>query len=235
MLEDFAFIQIILQASLVVQAVMVLLLLLSLTSWILIFYKYSTLKYAAKHAREFEDRFWKGRDLHALYMGINRADATGMERIFSSGYTEFARMRKQVGIAPGVLIEGTQRTMRVALNREIDLMEKHLPTLASIGSVSPYVGLFGTVWGIMNSFHALGDVQQATLQMVAPGISEALIATAMGLLAAIPAVLAYNAFSTRVDHLISHYDVFLEEFTSILNRQAHAALHNTQGALAETL
>jgi biopolymer transport protein TolQ len=220
---EFAFVQIVLSASLVVQAVMVLLLLLSLLSWVLIFRKYSILRQARRQAQSFEDRFWKGRDLGALYSGINRADyhPAGLERIFSAGYSEFMRLRKQTSALPEAVIEGSQRAMRVVLMREMEILEKNLAVLASIGSVSPYVGLFGTVWGIMNSFHALGDAKQATLQMVAPGISEALIATALGLLTAIPAVLAYNAYNSQADRLLSHYEAFLDEFTGILQRQAH--------------
>jgi biopolymer transport protein TolQ len=230
MLTDFAFIQIILAASLVVQGVMLLLLFLSLLSWVLIFRKQSILRQARRQALNFEDRFWKGRDLSALYTGINRADyhATGLERIFSAGYSEFMRLRKQTSAQPEAVVDGAQRAMRVALMREMELLEKHLSVLASIGSVSPYVGLFGTVWGIMNSFHALGDVKQATLQMVAPGISEALIATALGLLTAIPAVLAYNAYNSKVAHLLSHYETFLDEFTGILQRQAHTLAPSPQ-------
>jgi biopolymer transport protein TolQ len=147
-----------------------------------------------------------------------------MEGIFTSGYMEFVRLRKQPNITPSALLEGTQRAMRVALHREIDELETDLGALATVGSVSPYIGLFGTVWGIMSSFHALGGVQQVTLAMVAPGISEALIATAMGLFAAIPAVMAYNHYTDNVERLITRYDTFLDEFTGILQRQAHTIL-----------
>jgi biopolymer transport protein TolQ len=145
-----------------------------------------------------------------------------MERIFEAGFREFARLRKREGIDPRAILEGAQRSMRVALNREIEELEHSLSFLATVGSVSPYIGLFGTVWGIMNSFQALGNVHQATLGMVAPGISEALVATAMGLFAAIPAVIAYNRYSSDLDRLFSRYDMFLEEFSSILQRQVHA-------------
>jgi biopolymer transport protein TolQ len=200
-----------------------LLLLLSIVSWFLIFRKRSVLGRARREAEAFEDRFWKGRDLNTLY---NRVTArgyvpTGMELIFESGYTEFARLRRQQGMEPMALVEGAQRAMRVVFQREMDRLEHHLPTLATIGSVSPYIGLFGTVWGIMHSFHGLAEVQQATLQMVAPGISEALIATAMGLFAAIPAVMAYNGYASEIDRLGVRYDTFLDEFTSVLQRQAY--------------
>ena len=151
----------------------------------------------------------------------SRYQASGLERIFEAGFKEFARLRKRGGIDPMAILEGSQRAMRVALHREVEQLENHLPFLATVGSVSPYIGLFGTVWGIMNSFQALGDVHQATLAMVAPGISEALIATAMGLFAAIPAVIAYNRYASDVDRLYNRYDIFLEEFSSILQRQAH--------------
>lgn len=211
-------------ASLTVQAIMGLLLLISVYSWFLIFYKRLILTRAKKQALLFEEKFWKGRDLNGLYNKINHEDyqAKGMEIIFNAGYTEFIRLRKQhTNIAPMDLIAGAQRRMQIALQREIEQLEHHLPSLATIGSTSPYIGLFGTVWGIMHAFHSLSDVKQATLQMVAPGISEALIATAMGLFAAIPAVIAYNSYATRVERLIMRYDTFLDEFTSILQRQAH--------------
>lgn len=149
-------------------------------------------------------------------------DATGMERIFHSGFKEFARLRGQSGIAAAAVLDGSERAMRIALSREIDLLELHLSFLATVGSTSPYVGLFGTVWGIMNSFRALGNVHQATLALVAPGIAEALIATAMGLFAAIPAVIAYNRYANDVERLHNRYDTFIEEFAAILRRQVHA-------------
>jgi biopolymer transport protein TolQ len=145
-----------------------------------------------------------------------------MERIFEAGFKEFARLRKQSGISSDAVMEGAQRAMRVAMSREVDFLETHLSFLATVGSTSPYIGLFGTVWGIMNSFRALGGVQQATISMVAPGIAEALIATAMGLFAAIPAVIAYNRFANDAERLLNRYDTFMEEFSSILHRHAHA-------------
>jgi biopolymer transport protein TolQ len=201
---------------------MVLLLVTSMVSWTMIFRKRAALSQARAAADEFEGRFWSGKDLNALYTQIARRERTeGVEAIFEAGFKEFARLRQQTGIEPMDMVEGAQRTMRVALSREIDKLEVNLPFLATVGSTSPYIGLFGTVWGIMNSFRGLSNVQQATLALVAPGIAEALIATAMGLFAAIPAVIAYNAFANNVERLISRYDAFLEEFSTILQRQAH--------------
>lgn len=226
LISDLSLLQLILNASLLVQMVMLLLLLISLYSWTLILRKSRFLKRARRNANEFEERFWKGKDLNALYNRIcsYEEEPAGMEGIFTSGYMEFVRLRKQPNITPSALLEGTQRAMRVALHREIDELETDLGALATVGSVSPYIGLFGTVWGIMSSFHALGGVQQVTLAMVAPGISEALIATAMGLFAAIPAVMAYNHYTDNVERLITRYDTFLDEFTGILQRQAHTIL-----------
>jgi len=223
-MTDLSFIQLIQNASLLVQMVMLLLILISLYSWTLILRKSRNLNKSRKIATEFEDRFWKGKDLNALYNRIssNEAEPRGLESIFVSGYMEFVRLRKQLKITPNALLEGTQRAMRVALHREMDTLDTHLTTLATVGSVSPYIGLFGTVWGIMNSFHALGGMQQVTLAMVAPGISEALIATAMGLFAAIPAVMAYNHYTEQVERLITRYDTFLDEFMGILQRQTLA-------------
>ena len=173
----------------------------------------------------FEKKFWSGVDLNHLYrQGNSRAakGIDGIENIFRAGFKEFTRLRQHEGVDPDAVMEGTQRVMRVALSREEEKLEANLPFLASVASVSPYIGLFGTVWGIMNSFRALGNVQQATLAMVAPGIAEALIATAMGLFAAIPAVIAYNRYATQVERLHSRYDTFKEEFTSILERQGQS-------------
>lgn len=221
---DLGLANLILGASLLVKFVMLVLLLASLVSWVLIFSKRSLLKQAQKAAQVFEDRFWSSEDLTTLYRRIaDRAqEPNGMENIFEAGFKEFARLSKRSGIDPRAILEGAQRSMRVALNREVEDLESNLPFLATVGSVSPYIGLFGTVWGIMNSFQALGNAHQATLAMVAPGISEALIATAMGLFAAIPAVIAYNRYASDVDRLYNRYDTFVEEFSSILQRQAHA-------------
>ena len=223
-MKELSLIQLVLHASLLVQLVMLLLLFISIYSWTLIFRKNYFLRRSRRTADDFEDRFWKGKDLNALYNRISsqETDPKGLENIFVSGYMEFVRLRKQPKITSNTLLEGTQRAMRVALHREVDNLDIHLTALATIGSVSPYIGLFGTVWGIMNSFHALGGLQQVTLAMVAPGISEALVATAMGLFAAIPAVLAYNHYTDDVERLITRYDTFLDEFMGILQRQALA-------------
>jgi biopolymer transport protein TolQ len=219
-----SFFHLIIGASLVVQLVMLLLLTVSMVSWTMIFRRRSVLRDARAAADEFEDRFWSGGDLATLFREVSAQsqNAIGMAGIFQSGFNEFARLRKQPGADSRAVVEGAQRVMRVALSRETDDLETHLSFLATVGSTSPYVGLFGTVWGIMNSFRGLGTAQQATLQMVAPGIAEALIATAMGLFAAIPAVIAYNRYSNDVERLINRYDNFLEEFSTILQRQAHA-------------
>jgi len=221
---DLSIINLVLHASTLVQLVMLLLLGLSVMSWFVIFRKRQIMTSARAAAKQFESRFWSGGDLSQLYKELSvRSDRIrGMETIFHAGFKEFARLRQQGGIDPREIVEGVQRAMRVALSRETETLEHHLPFLATVGSTSPYVGLFGTVWGIMNSFHALGNVNQATLAMVAPGISEALIATAMGLFAAIPAVIAYNRYSTETDRLVNRYDNFLQEFSSVLQRQAHS-------------
>lgn len=217
---DLSLVTLILEASLLVKLVMLTLLLISMYSWMIIFKKHSELKRARQDADTFEDKFWSGNELNRLYEDISsRPHASlGMEGIFEVGFKEFVRLKKSDSDSASVL-DGAQRVMRISLAREIDRLEMALPFLATAGSTSPYIGLFGTVWGIMNSFRALGQVQQATLSMVAPGISEALIATAMGLFAAIPAVVAYNRYSHEVERLINRYDTFLEEFSSILQRQ----------------
>jgi biopolymer transport protein TolQ len=221
---DLSLITLVANASVLVQIVMGILLVASLASWTMIFRKRGQLGAARRAADDFEDRFWSGKDLLSLYNKITsrRHSPAGMERIFEAGFKEFARLRKQANIDPAAVLDGTQRAMRVALSREIDALETHLSFLATVGSTSPYVGLFGTVWGIMNSFRALGNVNQATLAMVAPGIAEALIATAMGLFAAIPAVIAYNRYSNDVERLVNRYGTFLEEFSTILQRQVHS-------------
>lgn len=223
MSADMSFTHLILEASLVVQFVMLILVLASVVSWSMIFNKRIMLKRAQREADNFEERFWNAEDLSPLYNRISNSHhkASGMEKIFESGFKEFARLRKQQGISPAAVLEGAQRSMRVSLNREIDYLETNLSFLATVGSTSPYIGLFGTVWGIMNSFRSLGQVQQATISMVAPGISEALVATAMGLFAAIPAVIAYNRYSNDVERLINRYDTFVDEFSSILHRYSH--------------
>jgi biopolymer transport protein TolQ len=223
MSTDLSFLHLILNASLLVQLVILALLLASLVSWTMIFNKRVVLNRAAREADKFEDLFWSSEDLSPLYNRINakREGATGMEKMFEVGFKEFARLRTQTNKDPDAMLESAQRAMRIAMNKEVDYLETSLSFLATVGSTSPYVGLFGTVWGIMNSFRALGNVQQATIAMVAPGIAEALIATAMGLFAAIPAVIAYNRYSNDVERLINRYDIFLDEFLSILHRHAH--------------
>ncbi|MEE8496556.1 MAG: protein TolQ [Xanthomonadales bacterium] len=215
--------QLVLEASWLVQGVMAILLLASVASWVIIFRKRQILAKAGKEALVFEERFWSGTDLTQLHESITGAHrlTSGMERIFDSGFAEFLRMRQLGKLSPSAMVEGAQRSMRIALTRETEELEHHLNFLATVGSTSPYIGLFGTVWGIMTSFHQLANVNQATIAMVAPGISEALIATAMGLFAAIPAVIAYNRFSNQVDRLEVRYDNFKEEFSSVLQRQAH--------------
>jgi len=217
-------------ASVVVQFVMILLLLASLASWTFIVQKWRDFRATQAEAQQFEQRFWSGIDLVELYRQISkRGDGeSGMPRVFEAGFREFARLRGQEGITPEVIVEGAQRSMRVALNRELDRLEGQLGFLATVGSTSPYVGLFGTVWGIMNSFRALGGTEYATLSMVAPGIAEALIATAMGLFAAIPAVVAYNRYSNRVERLMNRFESFSEEFSVLLQRQAYAAVSAKQ-------
>ncbi len=223
MSTDHSFLDLIMNATLLVQFVMLILVLASVISWTMIFNKRKFLKFAIKEATRFENQFWSVEDLSPLYTRITsgRYDPTGMEKIFEAGFKEFVRLRKQEHIEAEVVLDAAQRSMRIAMNKEMDDLETHLSFLATVGSTSPYIGLFGTVWGIMNSFQALGNVQQATIAMVAPGISEALIATAMGLFAAIPAVIAYNRFSSDVERLINRYDNFMEEFASILHRHAH--------------
>ena len=209
-------------AGVLVQLVMLLLALASVVSWALIFQRFQVFRKAKQSQVAFEERFWSGMDLGQLYREVNAEPTpfSGMEAVFRSGFKEFSRLRQQSRDADAVM-EGTQRAMRVAFSREQERLEAHLPFLATVGSTSPYVGLFGTVWGIMNSFRGLAQVQQATLATVAPGISEALIATAMGLFAAIPAVIAYNRFSAMSDALLKNYETFAEEFSSILHRRVH--------------
>ena len=224
MSTDLSFIHLILNASLVVQLVMIALLLASVVSWSMIFNKRVVLNKAKSEADRFEELFWSSEDLSPLYNRINhqRQGPTGMEKMFEVGFKEFARLRNTENKDPEAMLESAQRAMRIAMNKEVDYLETSLSFLATVGSTSPYVGLFGTVWGIMNSFRSLGNVQQATISMVAPGISEALVATAMGLFAAIPAVIAYNRYSNDVERLINRYDIFLDEFLSILHRHAHS-------------
>jgi len=220
MIGDHSALDLILQASLIVQFVMALLVGASVVSWAIIFRKRQLLVAERQSADRFEEQFCSGGDLAGLYKSLEGGSPTGMSGVFVAGFREFSRLRKQVGMSGAQLLEGSRRAMRVAQLRETDRLEQNLSTLATIGSTSPYVGLFGTVWGIMSAFQGLGNVQQATLAMVAPGIAEALIATAMGLFAAIPAVVAYNRYADQVGRLELRYDAFMEEFSTILQRHA---------------
>lgn len=218
MTTDLSIIELILNATIVVKVVMGLLVLASLLSWALIIAKAGKLKKARRQAERFENRFWSGISLKALYDELaQKTNRQGLERIFYDGFHEYRRDMKSIA-APFPAMDGVQRAMRVAASKEVDNHEQNLAFLATVGSTSPYVGLFGTVWGIMNSFLALGEMQQATLAVVAPGIAEALIATAIGLFAAIPAVIAYNRFNDHIDRLVVHYDNFREEFVALLER-----------------
>ena len=219
--DSHSILQLILQAGPVVKVIIAMLLLASLSSWTIIFRKRRLLSQAESEANKFEGTFWSGGDLGKLYrqIGARNKPPVGMESIFEAGFGEFTRLRSQ-SVPAAELLEGVRRTMRVAQLREIDRLEASLATLATVGSTSPYVGLFGTVWGIMGAFQGLGDAQQATLAMVAPGISEALIATAAGLFAAIPAVVAYNRYADKVSRLELRYDAFMDEFSTLLQRHA---------------
>ncbi|MDR3322656.1 MAG: protein TolQ [Zoogloeaceae bacterium] len=219
--QDLSILQLILNASAVVQAVMALLAGVSFMSWFYIFVKWFTVRASRRKTDEFERDFWSGGDLNSLYDGAvaSRYHAGSMERIFEAGFREFTKLKGQKGLEASDVIDGARRAMRATYQREVDALEAHLAFLASAGSVSPYIGLFGTVWGIMHAFRALGNVGQATLSSVAPGIAEALVATAIGLFAAIPAVLAYNRFSHDIDRLATRYESFMEEFSNILQRQ----------------
>jgi len=221
--DNISIISLIAHASLLVQLVMLGLLLASVLSWTMIFSKHYTLRGAVSAADQFEDDFWSGGDMGELFSkwSSRRKPVEGMANIFIAGYREYTRLSKKQSIERGEMVDGVQRAMRVAMNREVENLETHLSFLATVGSTSPYVGLFGTVWGIMNSFRALGTAQHATISSVAPGIAEALIATAMGLFAAIPAVIAYNRYSNKVERLVARYETFGDEFVSIVSRQSY--------------
>ena len=223
--QDLSFVTLIGNASVLVQLVLGLLLLISLISWWFIFRKMFVVRDANRRTDQFERNFWSGADLGTLFQSAaaGRHQAGSMERIFESGFREFVKVRKQTGTSLAVLMDGTRRAMRATYQRELDHLESHLSFLATVGSVSPYVGLFGTVWGIMNAFRGLANVGQATLAHVAPGIAEALVATAMGLFAAIPAVIAYNHFVRHIERLSTRFESFMEEFSNILQRQANSA------------
>ncbi|MDY4280057.1 MAG: protein TolQ [[Pasteurella] mairii] len=221
MTTELNFLELFLKASIVVQIVILILISFSIISWAIIIQRSRILTRALKESATFEDRFWSGEDLNKLYEGLdNRRDTlTGSEQIFFVGFKEFSRLKQANPEAPEAIIQGTSRAMNLAMNREIEDLETRVPFLATVASISPYIGLFGTVWGIMHAFMALSGAKQATLQMVAPGIAEALIATAIGLFAAIPAVMAYNRLSLRVNKLEQNYGNFIDEFTTILHRQ----------------
>ncbi|MBN2646873.1 MAG: protein TolQ [Thiotrichales bacterium] len=220
---DSGILDLILMASPVVQIVMLILAIMSIAAWTVAIAKSYQVRKSADRARHFESEFWEAHDLTNLYYRVEatRDSAEGMAVIFADGFKEFMRLQKQGVTHSSDLLAGAQRAMKIAFNRQADSLENRLPFLATVGSSAPYIGLFGTVWGVMHAFQSLGNVQNATLATVAPGISEALIATALGLFAAIPAVIAYNRMSARVDRLLGDYENFAEGFMSILQRQAH--------------
>ncbi len=222
MIGEHSILDLLLQASLVVQLVMLLLIGASVASWAIILGKRRLLGEARLAADRFENQFWAGGELATLYKSLDGSSPTGMADIFVSGFREFSRLKSQ-GLVGAQLLDGARRAMKVAQLKETDRREQNLSTLATVGSTSPYVGLFGTVWGILTAFQGLGHVQQATLATVAPGIAEALIATAMGLFAAIPAVIAYNRYADHVSRLELRYDTFMEELSTILQRHAGVA------------
>jgi biopolymer transport protein TolQ len=220
MIGEHSILDLLLHASFIVQLVMLLLVAASVASWAIILGKRRLLNEARQAADRFEGQFWSGGDLSALAKSLDGSSPTGMADIFVSGFREFSRLKSQAGLSGAPLMDGARRAMRIAQLKETDRLEQNLSNLATIGSTSPYVGLFGTVWGILTAFQALGNVQQATLATVAPAIAEALIATAMGLFAAIPAVIAYNRYADQVSRLELRYDTFMEELSTILQRHA---------------
>ena len=233
--EQLSLIDLVMDAGPTVKLVMAMLLLASLVSWFMIVQRVLYFRSASAEMLDFEDHFWSGVELAQLYREGDEREAEGehiigVEGVFRAGFKEFSRLAQQSDIEAEALLEGARRAMRVAMLREEERLEKHLPFLATVGSTSPYVGLFGTVWGIMHSFRGLANSSQATLATVAPGISEALVATAMGLFAAIPAVVAYNRFAARVDTFGKRYDTFVDEFSSILGRQAYALRARQRGS-----
>ncbi|MFK8041871.1 protein TolQ [Congregibacter sp.] len=226
-MDELSLVDLVMDAGITVKLVMALLMAASVTSWYMIFQRFFYFRSAGEEMLDFEEHFWSGVDLAQLYREGNERAADGeiiigVEGVFRAGFKEFSRLAQQSDMDAEAMLEGARRAMRVAMLREEERLEKHLPFLATVGSTSPYVGLFGTVWGIMNSFRGLANTSQATLATVAPGISEALVATAMGLFAAIPAVMAYNRFAAKVDVYGKRYDTFVDEFSSILGRQAYA-------------
>jgi len=223
--EPISILELVLNASVVVQIVMAILILASITSWVMIFQRGFALTAIRRQAEEFQDEFWSGKDLRKVFQEISEAedDPIGVENIFVSGFKEFTRSNQHKEFDADRVMQNVQRALRVAISREEERLETHLPFLATVGSTSPYIGLFGTVWGIMNAFRGLAGVNQASLAVVAPGISEALIATAMGLFAAIPAVIAYNRYAAQVEIIVNRFDAFGDELSSILYRASHSA------------
>ncbi|MDG1205227.1 MAG: protein TolQ [Pseudomonadales bacterium] len=223
MTEQLSIIDLMLNATVTVQIVMGILMLASMASWVMIFQRGFSLSHIKRDSAAFEDEFWSGKDLRKIYLELeeHEGELIGMEHIFHQGFKEFTRLRQQKDTDADRIMQNVQRSMRVAMSREEERLEMHLAFLATVGSTSPYIGLFGTVWGIMNSFRSLATVQQASLSIVAPGISEALIATAMGLFAAIPAVIAYNRFSAQVEIIMNRFEAFTDEFSGILSRAIH--------------
>ncbi|MFT4190137.1 MAG: protein TolQ [Comamonas sp.] len=223
--NDMSILHLVLNASWVVQLVMLLLLVISVASWAVIFRKLTALRRAHADNDEFEDLFWSGTSLNELYASSVRHASKGapLERIFASGMREYQKLRERRIADPGALLDGARRAMRASLQRELDAAEANMSFLATVGSVSPYVGLFGTVWGVMHAFTGLSSLEQVTLASVAPGIAEALVATAIGLFAAIPAVTAYNRFARDVDRIATRLETFIEEFSNILQRNLGSA------------
>lgn len=220
---ELSFFSLFINASFVVKLVMLALFAASIFSWALIYQRSQVIRRCLDGMEDFEFTFWSGIDLGQLYnkLSVQHNKVSGLETIFIAGFKEFMRIRKQNPDAPLVVMEGVQRSMRIAISKELEKLEENLPFLATIQSTSPFVGLFGTVWGIMHVFKQLGAVQQASIAMVGPGISEALIATAMGLIAAIPAGIAYNRYASRLDYITNRYNLFFDEFVSIMHRRVH--------------
>jgi len=219
--QDLSFIALIQHATWVVKIILLLLLGASFVSWWFIFIKMFTIRREMREAETFETEFWRGGFQEIVKRSSNVKRAGSMEEVFRSGYRELSKLKHQPGVSPDSIVESVRRAMRASYQREMDKLESHLQFLATVGSVSPYIGLFGTVWGIMNAFRGLSNVAQTTLAQVAPGIAEALIATAIGLFAAIPAVIAYNNFTHKLDRLANRFDVFMEEFSNLLQREAY--------------
>ncbi len=228
--SDLSLLHLILEASIVVQLVLLVLLAASLMSWAIIFQKRHVLRRARNISDTFEESFWSGSDLSTMFKRLQGQGGSkgAIESIFEAGFREFARLRGEQSLGADLVLESSRRAMLVAQTKEVDRLEQSLATLATVGSTSPYIGLFGTVWGIMNAFTGLGNVQHATLAMVAPGIAEALVATAMGLFAAIPAVIAYNRYADQVDRLESRYERFMDEFSNILQRYVASGARGAQ-------